>query len=121
VVVALRQPHRKKHKRSAIIEDLLGMAQRGQVEAIRMIIFMLTDLYQNPVQACQFAQKLRDLPIWELKSHARGGEKGGARVYFFVLNNQAFITGAEVKTGVALSNLKIDEALEFLVQLTEES
>jgi hypothetical protein len=120
-VVALRQPHRKKRKQSAIIEDLLEMAKRGQVEAIRMIVLMLADLYQNPVQDCQFAQKLRGLPVWELKSHTRGGEKGGARVYFFVLNGQAVITGAEVKTGVALSNLKIDEALEFLVQLTEES
>ncbi len=119
-MVALRQPHRKKRKQSAIIEDLLEMANRGQVEAIRTIILMLTDLHQNPVRDCQFAQKLRALPIWELKSHARGGEKGGARVYFFVLNNQAVITGAEVKSGVALSNLKIDQALEFLVQLTEE-
>jgi hypothetical protein len=119
-VVALRQPHRKRHKQSAIVEDLLEMAKHGQVEAIRTIILMLTDLFQNPLQTCQYAKKLRGLPIWELKSHARGGQKGGARVYFFVLNDQAAITGAEIKTGSELSDLKIDEALEFLDQLTTE-
>lgn len=119
-MVALRQPHRKLHPHSAIIEDLLEIAQRGQIDALRTLILMLTDLHQHPLQECQYAKKLRGLPIWELKSHARGGEKGGARVYFFVHNNHAFITGAEVKTGTSLSDLKIDEALEFLVQLTEK-
>lgn len=120
-MVALRQPHRQRQKRSAIIEDLLEMAQQGQHEAIRTIIAMLTDLHQNPLRECQYAKKLRGLPVWELKSHARGGAKGGARVYFFVMNDQAFITGAEVKTGTTLSDHKIDEALEFLDQITEES
>ena len=120
-MVALRQPHRQRHERSAIIEDLLELAQQGQHEAIATIIAMLMDLHQNPLRQCQYAKKLRGLPIWELKSHARGGAKGGARVYFFVLNDEAFVTGAEVKKGVSPSDHKIDEALELLDQITEES
>jgi hypothetical protein len=89
------------------------------VQALQTIITMLADLHQNPLHECQYAKKLRGLPIWELKSHARGGEKGGARVYFFVLNDQAFITGVEVKVNKTLSDVKIDEALELLIQATE--
>ena len=82
-MVALRQPHRQQHKRSAIIEDLLEMAQQEHHEAIRAIIAMLTDLHQNQLRECQYAKKLRGLPVWELKSHARGGAKGGGSGVLF--------------------------------------
>jgi hypothetical protein len=36
-------------------------------------------------------------PLYELKTHSRGGQKGGARAYFFRNNNDFLICRAECK------------------------
>jgi hypothetical protein len=78
------------------------------------MIEMLHDLYTQDLNT-RFAKKLKDYPLWELKTRARGGIKGGARIYFFVENNIAFIINAEVKTSNEPSQKKLEEALEILV------
>lgn len=60
---------------------------------------------------CGFAKKLHGSPIYELKTHSRGGQKGGTRAYFFRAPNDVFmICHAEVKTG--------NEAFEDLLEDT---
>jgi hypothetical protein len=78
------------------------------------MIEMLHDLYTKDLNT-RFAKKLKDYPLWELKTRAKGGIKGAARIYFFVENNIAFIINAEVKTGNEPSEHKLEEALEILV------
>ncbi len=47
---------------------------------------------------CGFTKKLFDSPVYELKSHSRGGQKGGARAYFFRAGlNNFMICHAECK------------------------
>ncbi|KEF33978.1 hypothetical protein RDMS_09810 [Deinococcus sp. RL] len=88
-------------QRPAVIDDLLGLAEAGQQEAVDTAILMLTDLYLNG-HASAYAKKLKGVPVWELKSHARGGAKGGMRVYFyFRRDGSAHIVSAESKPGDA--------------------
>ena len=109
----VRHPTQIKNVHPRIIEDLLEFSEGNQL-AINAIIEMLHDLFVNDLET-RFAKKLKDYPLWELKTRARGGIKGGARVYFFVENNIAYIVNAEIKTGNEPSELKLEEALEILV------
>lgn len=71
---------------------------------------MLTDLYIHGYQS-NYAQKLKSLPIWELKSHTRGGVKGGMRVYFYFRSNGDIVmVNAETKAGIAPSATLLKEA-----------
>lgn len=88
-------------QRPAVIDDLLGLAEEGRQEAVDTAILMLADLYLQG-HASAYAKKLKGVPVWELKSHARGGAKGGTRVYFyFRRDGSARIVSAESKPGDA--------------------
>jgi len=79
------------------------------------MIAMLSDLHHHGLES-RFVKKLRGLPLFELKTVARGGDKGGARIYFaFTANREALVINAEVKSGNRPSAAKIDEGLEILV------
>ena len=107
-----RYPHHHHTTRSAIVDDLLELAEQGQVEAVRAIIDMLTDLHQNGFE-CRFLKKMRGV-LWELKTRARGGEKGGARVYLFWLGqDEVAVLHAEVKEGDAASVQVLNACAEF--------
>ncbi len=109
-----RHPNRLDAKHSRIIEDLLGLAKAGQQEAVNTMVTMLADFHEQGFES-RFVKKLKGLPIWELKSRARGGAKGGSRVYFFVTGEaEVAIVNAESKSGDAPSSYKLDEVAEIL-------
>ena len=82
---------------AALLDDLLALAGARQQQAV----LMLADFFVNG-QDSRFARKLQGLPIWELKTQARGGAKGGMRVYFyFRSDDSARIVSAESKEGAA--------------------
>lgn len=94
---------RRNGARAAILDDLLALADAGQQEAVNTAIAMLRDLFTQGHRS-SYARKLQGLPIWELKSHARGGAKGGTRIYFYFRSDgDQVIVSAEVKTGDAPS------------------
>lgn len=109
----VRHPDSPNTLHPQIIENLLELCQEHQL-AVNAMIEMLHDLYQHSLQS-RYVKKLIGFPLWELKTRARGGEKGGARVYFFVEGEFAYICNAEVKTGDQPSEHKLEEALEILV------
>jgi hypothetical protein len=78
-----RHPERLHAQHSLIIEDLLEIASAGQRDALNFFI-MLEDLTVHGLK-CRYAKTLQGTPIWELKTRSRGGQKGGARVYWFPL------------------------------------
>lgn len=90
-------------QRPAIVDDLLAFAAAGQQRAVDAAVIMLSDLYRAPTaSACGYAKKLQGLPIWELKTHARGGAVGGMRVYFIAAaDGRAVVVSAEIKAGDA--------------------
>jgi hypothetical protein len=86
-------------RRAALLDDLLALAEAGQQQAVDAAVLMLADFFVNG-QDSRFARKLQGLPIWELKTQARGGAKGGMRVYFYFLSDgSARIVNAESKEG----------------------
>lgn len=98
-------------QRPAVLDDLLDMAEGSQQEAVDAAIEMLADLHQHGADS-RFAKKLQGLPIWELKTHSRGGAKGGLRVYFyFRQNGNVHVLNAEVKAGNQPNMTLIAEAV----------
>lgn len=96
--------------RAAILDDLLALAEAGQQAAVNTAITMLRDLFEQGHRSA-YARKLQGLPIWELKSHTRGGAKGGTRIYFyFRTNGDQVIVNAEVKAGISPSASLLREA-----------
>ena len=97
-----------------VIEDLLEMIQNNQQASVDSIILMLEDFYQNG-RASRYLEKLKNLPFFELKTRARGGQKGGARVYLFLTSDdEAVIINAEIKAGNQPSSQKLEEAAIIL-------
>lgn len=96
--------------RAAILDDLLALADAGQQEAVNTAVTMLRDLFTQGHRS-SYARKLQGLPIWELKSHARGGAKGGTRIYFYFRSDgDQVIVNAEIKTDDAPSAGLLREA-----------
>jgi hypothetical protein len=76
---------------------------------------MLSDLHENGRKS-RFIKALKGYPLLELKTASRGGQKGGARVYFFVNEDgEAVLLNCEVKTGDSPSAAKLTEALEIIL------
>lgn len=69
-------------KNPPFVQDLLELKRGGYVETISEISKMVAALKEQGNES-GFLKKLRGTPISELKSHSRGGQKGGARVYLF--------------------------------------
>jgi hypothetical protein len=85
------------------------MIQNNQQESVNSIILMLQDFYQNGRDS-RYLEKLKNLPLHELKTRSRGGQKGGARVYLFLTNDgEAVIVNAEIKTGHKPDDQKLEE------------
>jgi hypothetical protein len=64
------------------VQDLVGLKRAGYVESVAEIIKMVAALKEQGHES-GFLKKLKGTPISELKSHSRGGQRGGARVYPF--------------------------------------
>ncbi len=108
-----RHPNRLTSEHTILIENLLEMALSGHQEAVNAIVEMLTDVHIFGISS-RFAQKLKNTPLWELKTRSRGGLKGGARVYFFVVNEELIVVNAEYKTGNDPNQQKLFEAIIVL-------
>jgi hypothetical protein len=108
-------PWRPDARHPRIIEDLLEIARNHDPTVIAAMIDMLADLHASGNES-RFVKKLRGYPLFELKTHARGHGKGGARIYFAFTNEGcALLLNAEVKTDAAPSVAKIREALAILL------
>lgn len=104
-----RHPNRLNAPHPIIIENLLEMVHNNQQPSINSLIIMLQDLYSNGRNS-RYLEKFKTLPFYELKTRSRGGQKGGARVYLFLTNNdEAIIVNAEIKTGNAPNPQKLEE------------
>lgn len=108
-------PTRLEARQPRIIEDLLEVAFTRDGPVITAMIEMLTDLHKFGRDS-RYVRKLKGLPLSELKTQARGGQKGGARIYFaFTANGEALLMNAEVKADDSPSEAKIREGLEILL------
>jgi hypothetical protein len=84
-----------------LVADLISMKRQEQKEALFQIGRMIAALKSLGLEY-GFAKKLKSTPIYELKTHVRGGQKGGTRTYFFRAPNDVFmICHAETKTASA--------------------
>ncbi len=92
-----REPHRLQAPHPLLIQELLELATLGKQLAVSTIIEMLQNLYTDGRES-RFLVKLGRSPLWELKPTSRGGEKGGSRVYLFLLpTGEAGLVNCEVK------------------------
>jgi hypothetical protein len=80
--------------------------------AISAVIVMVADFHEHGLES-RYVRKMQGLPVWELKTRARGGAKGGTRVYFFTFNNEAVFVNCEVKDGDELSDGKLKEVAQL--------
>ena len=109
-----KHPARLNEPYPSIVEDLLEIAEQHGQTSVDAIIQMLTDLHQHGLDS-RYVRKLKNSPLWELKTQTRGGPKGGARVYFFIGEEGVIIVvNAEVKAGDTPSASKFIEALQVL-------
>ena len=92
-----REPHRLEAVHPVIIEELLSLAADRKSVAVTTIIEMLASLHAEG-RSSPYLVKLSHSPLWELKPMSRGGERGGCRVYLFLLpTGEAGIVNGEVK------------------------
>jgi hypothetical protein len=104
-----RHPNRLNAPNPIIIENLLETVHSNQQASVDSIILMLQDFYLNGRKS-RYLEKFKTLPFYELKTRSRGGQKGGARVYLFLTNNdEAIVVNAEIKTGHTPSPQKLEE------------
>jgi hypothetical protein len=90
-------PDRLEAKHPLLVEDLIEMRRERQHDALLEIGKMVAALKKLGLD-CGFTKKLHGSPIYELKTHSRGGQKGGARAYFFRAPKDVFmICHAECK------------------------
>jgi hypothetical protein len=106
-------PTRLDAKNSRIIENWLELVKARQQLAVNAMVEMVTDLHQNGYKS-RFIKSLKGLPLLELKTTSRGGEKGGSRIYFFFTEGEAFICNCEVKKDDEASETVLGEALAML-------
>jgi hypothetical protein len=103
-------PNRLDAKNPRIIEDWLELIKAGQQLAVNAMVEMMADLHQNGHKS-RFIKSLKGLPLLELKTTSRGGEKGGSRIYFFFAESEAVICNCEVKVDDTPSSTVFKEAL----------
>lgn len=118
VATPLLQPYplRSGAQRPQWLEDALELIDNGKKDGVNQIVDMLKELHEDG-RGCRYIKSLKGLPLFELKPLARGGHKGGARVYFaFTQHDEALIFNIEVKPQDvdAPDPAKIKQALRML-------
>jgi hypothetical protein len=106
-------PTRLDARNPRLIEEWLELVKAGQQLAVNAMVDMMADLHQNGHKS-RFIKSLKGLPLLELKTTSRGGEKGGARIYFFFTEGEAVICNCEVKKDDEASETVLNEALAML-------
>jgi hypothetical protein len=70
---------------------------------------------------CGFVKKLKGSLLLELRSHSRGGNKGGARVYFFQAPNNTFmLCRAEWKQGIKTDTVLLEDSAYILLAFKQK-
>ena len=101
------------------VQDLIDLRLRGYHETITEISKMVAALKEQGNES-GFLKKLKGTPILELKSHSRGGHKGGARVYLFEGPEQTYLLcRAEWKPGDA-ANQELLEDTAYILEAFKE-
>jgi hypothetical protein len=67
--------------RPPFMQDVPDLKLNGNHQAVEEIIKMVKALKELGLE-CGFTKKLKSLPLFELRTHSRGGNKGGVRIYF---------------------------------------
>jgi hypothetical protein len=81
------------------IDDLLDLRDDNKYDALQAIGAMVYDLRQYGTDS-RYLEAMTGLPILELKTRARGGQTGGARVYLYRADEREFhLCAAEAKRG----------------------
>ena len=92
-----RDPNRLGSHHSIIEDEFIDLNLDDRNAADTVMIHMLQDLHEHG-RDCQFVKPLKGVPLLELKPNTRGGQRGGARVYFWFLpDDAAGIVNCEVK------------------------
>lgn len=94
-------------QRFPIIEDLLGLEWDEKTAAIEMI----DDLNRHGTQS-RYCKKMHG-PIWELKTRARGGSKGGVRVYWLYVDEVGYLVHVEAKAGDEPNRQMLADCIEI--------
>ena len=111
-------------KNPPFVQDLLELKRNGYSKTIGEISKMVAALKEQGNES-GFLKKLKGTPISELKSHSRGGQKGGARVYLFEGIRARddihvfFLCRAEWKPGDA-ANPEMLEDTAYILSATQE-
>jgi hypothetical protein len=102
-------------KHPPFIQDVLNLKLKGNHQAVEEIIKMVKALKELGLE-CGFVKKLKGLPLLELRSHSRGGNKGGVRVYFFQAPNNTFmLCRAEWKQGNKADEILLEDSAYILL------
>ena len=92
-----RHPGRSDAKYALIIEEFTSLNLTGKATAVTEMIAVLRDLHANG-RASRYLRNLTGTPLMELKSTTRRGQRGGARVYLWLLpDDAAAIVNCEAK------------------------
>jgi hypothetical protein len=97
------------------MKDVLDLKLKGNHQAVEEIIKMVRALKELGLD-CGFVKKLKGSPLLELRTHSRGGNKGGVRVYFFQAPNNTFmLCRAEWKQGSKANQTLLEDSAYILL------
>ena len=92
-----RHPDRSDANYALIIEEFTSLNLTGKPAAVTEMIAMLGDLHAHG-RASRYLRNLTGTPLMELKPATRRGQRGGARVYLWLLpDDAAAIVNCEAK------------------------
>jgi hypothetical protein len=107
-------PNRLQDKHPPFMVDLIALELSGHHDCVTQIINMIADLKNNGKDS-RFLKTFTG-GILELKSRARGGDKGGARAYLFRGElGEYFLCHAECKQGNAADARLLADTAEILI------
>lgn len=108
-------PDNLEAKRPPFMQDVIDLKVKGNHQAVEEIIKMVKALKLLGLE-CGFVKKLKGSPLLELRSHSRGGNKGGVRVYFFQAPKQTFmLCHAEWKQGDKANQILLEDSAYILL------
>ena len=111
-------PDELEAKHPPFVQDLLQLRTETQTQAILEISKMIAALKSLGLD-CGFSKKLFNSPLFELKAHSRGGQKGGARAYFFRSDKTFLICHAESKKNTEPDMALLESAAYILIAFKE--
>jgi len=113
-----RHPDRLDAERPILVEEFRQLEREGRADALGQLIELVADFSRNG-RASPVLRALTGSPLFELKPNARGGVKGGCRVYLFFVTFEgqevAGLVNCEVKDDARTAMQKLETALAVFV------